>query len=269
MLDPAALPIRASSRAYRSNESNHERVHLEHAISYLRSAPAAEEAGGPMTRDLNTLLARLELRKTLLGGFFRERAINHLAEEETIKAERIRARNWELLRQWSEKGGLYFEPFDLAAKSEQFGILWCSVTRAASPQSPGVHAVWKLLHLKNPWSDARLRQPSRQVYSRSLDENGSLLRPGLAGIREVQLIPLAVYSLTYPNAPLLMVDFRDDLRLKLHEMTQRTVNEVTAWVIGISHFTNWYYYVAADAYNFVSSRHGGATSQADRLAGCV
>jgi hypothetical protein len=48
-------------------------------------------------------------------------------------------------------------------------------------------------------------------------------------------------------------------------MTQRAINDATAGVIGISHFTNWYYYAAADLYNFVVSRHGGATSESARL----
>jgi hypothetical protein len=48
-------------------------------------------------------------------------------------------------------------------------------------------------------------------------------------------------------------------------MTQRTINEITAGVIGISHITNWYYYVAADLYNIVRARRGAAVDQAARL----
>jgi hypothetical protein len=48
-------------------------------------------------------------------------------------------------------------------------------------------------------------------------------------------------------------------------MTQRSINEITAGVIGISHFTNWYYYAAADLYDFVSGRHGAAVDQSERL----
>jgi hypothetical protein len=79
------------------------------------------------------------------------------------------------------------------------------------------------------------------------------------------MVPLAVYSLSYPKTPLLLVDFRDQIHVRRHEMMQRSINEVTAGVIGISHFTNWYYYVAADLYDFVSGRHGAAVDQAARL----
>lgn len=64
---------------------------------------------------------------------------------------------------------------------------------------------------------------------------------------------------------MLLVDFRDKLRVRRGEMTQRTINEITAGVIGISHITNWYYYVAADLYNFIRARRGAAVDQAARL----
>src|SRR5581483_6386669 len=103
--------------------------------------------------------------------------------------------------------------------------------------------IWKLLNIRDPWKDPRLAGSSGPA----------------------QLVPLAVYSLDYPKLPLLLVDFRDKIHVRGHEMLQRSINEVTAGVIGISHFTNWYYYVAAGLYDFVSSRHGGAVDQAARL----
>ncbi len=98
-----------------------------------------------------------------------------------------------------------------------------------------------------------------------MNETGSLLPPGETGSQQVRLAPLGIYSLTYPKLPLLLVDFRDKLHVRRHEMTQRSINEITAGVIGISHFTNWYYYVAADFYDFITARHGGAMDRAERL----
>jgi hypothetical protein len=100
---------------------------------------------------------------------------------------------------------------------------------------------------------------------RAFNAAGSLLPIGQVGDGQEQLIPLGVYSLTYPKVPLLLVDFRDQLHVRRHEMTQRSLNEITAGVIGISHFTNWYYYVVADMYDFVTGRHGAAVAQAERL----
>jgi hypothetical protein len=79
------------------------------------------------------------------------------------------------------------------------------------------------------------------------------------------MVPLGFYSLNYRAQPLLLVDFRDRLRTRRQEMTQRSINEVTGGLIGISHLANWYYYVGADLYGFVAARHGHAMNQAERL----
>ncbi len=121
------------------------------------------------------------------------------------------------------------------------------------------------MNIRDPWQDDRLKHWKGPAYSRSLNEGGSLLPFGEQGAQQVQLVPLGVYSLTYPRVPLLLIDFRDKLHVRRHEMTQRSINEITAGVIGISHFTNWYYYVAADLYDFVVNRHGGAMDRAARL----
>ncbi len=265
MLDPSTTPIRATSRAYRTNEIDHERLHMEETISYLRNAPSGPQANGLTPAQLNTLIARLELRKTLLGGFVTERAAPKVGEEATIRYERTRMRNWKLLRESADKTGLYFETLNLAGESGRYAMLWFPLEEAVPPSGPKLNSTWKLLDLKDPWNDTRLKGAKSASYRRDLDENGNLLPEGIRGARQIELVPLIVYALDYPKFPLLLVDFRDKLRTRRHEMTQRSINEVTAGVIGISHFTNWYYYVGADIYDFIASRHGAATSQSERL----
>ncbi|HMF79601.1 MAG TPA: hypothetical protein VK604_28320, partial [Bryobacteraceae bacterium] len=68
-LDPMTMPVRASSRAYGSNESDNERLHLEEAVDYLRSAPVSDGPEALTQTQLDTMIARLPLRKKLLGGF--------------------------------------------------------------------------------------------------------------------------------------------------------------------------------------------------------
>jgi hypothetical protein len=48
-------------------------------------------------------------------------------------------------------------------------------------------------------------------------------------------------------------------------VTQRSISELTSGVLGLSHFTNWYFYFASDFYDFVSGRHGKAMNEASRL----
>jgi hypothetical protein len=243
LLDPMTTPIRATSRAYRTNEMDHERLHLEEAIHYLRQAPASPGQTSLSATQLDTVIARLELRKKLLGGFVSEHDATKFGQQENFEQEQTRTRNWELLRQSAERTGLVFEPLDLAGTSGQYAMVWFPAhAPAQQPAGAELGAAWKLLGIRNPWKDQRFGEERPEIR-----------------------VPLGLYSLNYPRQPLLLIDFRDKLHLRWHEMTQRSINEITSGVIGISHFTNWYYYVAADLYDFVASRHGRAMNQAERL----
>jgi hypothetical protein len=171
-----------------------------------------------------------------------------------FEQERIRSRNWELLRQLAEKTGLMFEPLSLAGNQGQYAIVWFPQNESAEPQGTSLNSIWKLLGIRNPWNDERLKNWNGPVYERAFNDNGS-----------AKVIPLAVYSLNYPKLPLVLMDFRDKLSTRRHEVIQRSINELTAGVVGISHFTNWYFYIASDLYDFVAGRHGKAVNQAWRL----
>lgn len=265
LLDPSATPIRVSSRAYRGNERDYQRFRLEEAATYLRKAPVSTDENGLSQAEINTVVARLELRKSLLGGLVPAKAVAHIGEEAGFTQERIRSRNWEVLRQCAERTGLIFEPLNLAGNSANYGVLWFPLGTAPPRSGTPTKSIWKLLNIHNPWKDRHLKNWHGPVYVREFDANGSLLPAGLTGVRQVTLVPLGVYSFDYPTAPLLLVDFRNSLHIRRREMTQRAINDVTAGIIGVSHFSNWYYYAAADLYDFVVSRHGGAMNQAARL----
>jgi hypothetical protein len=104
-------------------------------------------------------------------------------------------------------------------------------------------SVWKLLNIKDPWRDQQLENWKGTTYNRALDENGSLLPVGASGGRLITLVPLGIYSLSYPRHPLLLFDFRDKQRVRRREVIQRATTEITSGVLGISRFTNWYYYL--------------------------
>lgn len=263
LFDPMTTAVRATSRAYRANQTDYERLHLEEAIGYLREAPVSTGDAALTRAQLDTVVARLELRKRLLGGLVTDRHAARLGEEASFEVQSVRSRNWELLRQCASRTGLFFQPLSLAGGPKQYAILWFPLGSSFRPSS-SLSAVWKLLGIKNPWTDERLNDWHGPVFSRVLDSHGALVTPGHSG-RALQLVPLAVYSLNYPRNPLLLVDFRGERRVRHHEMLQRTINELTAGVIGVSHFTNWYYFVAADLYQFAARRHGKATDQAERL----
>ena len=265
MLDPMTTPVRASSRAYRTNQIDHERLHLVEAVTYLRQAPVTDDESALTSSQRDSVIARLELRKRLLGGLVAESHIARLGEEAGFEQERVRSRNWEFLRQCAERTGLFFEPVEVGGTTGEYAILWFALNGSPPTAGTSLSAVWKLLNIRNPWSDDRLTHWRGPVYTRALDGNGAFLPEAQTGDQPIELVPLGVYSLNYPKLPLLLIDFRDKLHVRRHELTQRSINEITSGVIGISHFTNWYYYVGADLYDFVVARHGSAINQAARL----
>lgn len=263
--DPLARGVRATSRSFWANQVDYERLHLEAAISHLRKAPMSSDSSALTSEELNTVIARLELRKSMLGGLVNDSHAARFGEENSYVGERIRSRNWEILRQLAEKTGLYFEGVNLAGAQNQHAILWFPINGSLPAGGTSLKPIWKILNIKNPWTDRWLKQEQHLSYFRAVDENGVLLPEGEAGSKQITLVPLGVYSLNYPRQPLLLIDFRDKLHIRRHEMTQRSINEITAGVIGISHFTNWYYYAGAMAYNMLWSRHGIAVDQDARL----
>lgn len=265
VLDEIARPVRAFSHAYRANELDRERLHLEEAISYLRNAPVSDSLSGLTGKQTDTIIARLKLRKHRLGGLVNPGDATRLGEKSRFDEERIRSRNWELLRQCADKTGLIFESLDLAGTTGQYAALWFPLKKASEPEGFELDSIWKLLNIKDAWTDQRLENWKGATYSRALDENGLLLPMGASSGRPITLIPLAIYSLSYPKQPLLLFDFRDKQRVHRHEVTQRVVTEITGGVLGISGFMNWYFYLGMELYEFVAARHGSPVDQAARL----
>ena len=252
--DPLGGPVRASTHAYRTNASDDERVWLDEAINYLRLAPVSNDATALTQTQVNTVIARLQLRNTLLGGLVDETHAKLIGAQSEFDRERSRSRNWELLRQWADKTGLMFEPLNVAGTYGHYAIIWLPQERSTVPQGTSLHSIWTLMGIQDPWSDERVKQWSGPVYERAFDGSGPK-----------RVIPLAVYSLDYPKLPLALVDFRGELNERWREVTQRSISELTSGVLGLSHFANWYFYVASDFYGFVSDRHGKAMDEASRL----
>lgn len=234
VLDPLSMEVRASTRAYQTNKHDHELLHLEEAKSYLQSAPTTYIT----EKERAAVIARLDFRKSLLGDFIDPSHAAKAGLNASLEQERIRAKNWELLRQCADKTGLIFEPLNLAGTSNQYAMLWLPAHSQPPVLGARLGPIWKLLNIKDPY--AASQWPAERT-------------------------PLGVYSLTYPKMPLLLIDFRDGLHLKRKELTQRAITEITSGIIGISRFTNWYYFVGADLYEFWASRRGTATNLQERL----
>ena len=252
--DPMMTPVRASTHAYDTNRQEDERLHIEEAISYLHQAPVSNDSTALTQVELDTVIGKLKLREILLGGLGTDNQAARVGMQSDFEQERIRSRNRELLRQWTEKTGLIFEPLNLNGSHAHFAILWFPQSESAEPENLSLQSIWNLLAMRNPWTDERLKNWKGPVYERTFDKNSS-----------VSVIPLAVYSLDYPKQPLILIDFRHKLSRRRREVAQRSVNELITGVLGISHFADWYFYVALDLHRFVVGRRGAALDEASRL----
>ncbi len=265
VFDQMRMPVRAISRERGSNELDDERIQLEETIAYLKHSPVSDSEVVLTQTELDSICARLQSRKELLGGLGNQQHAIEVAAERRLKDEQVRSRNWELLREWADKTGLIFEPVDLGGGSGQYAVLWLPLDESSQPVGSSAGSVWKLLNIKNPWTDQRLRSSKSKPVPRWLDENGTLLPAGASGAREISLLPLGFYSLSYPRSPLLLVDFRDQRHLRSREVIFRATSEVIRGVLGLSHFTNWYCYLALDLYEFVIARRGSPVDGGARL----
>jgi len=141
-------PVRASTHAYRSNASDDERVRLDEAINYLRHAPVSNDATALTQTQVDIVIARLRLRNTLLGGLVDEAHTKHIGAQSEFDRERIRSRNWELLRQWADKTGLIFEPLSLAGTHPHYAILWFPQEWPTALQDASLRSIWTLMGIQ-------------------------------------------------------------------------------------------------------------------------
>jgi hypothetical protein len=263
--DPLATPVRASTRAYRTNSGEEERVHLEEAIALLRRAPANGDGLGLTTGQIDSVIARLRLTQNLMGGLVKDSKLKGVEESRDAERQSTIGRNWELLRTSAERTGLLFEPLRLGSSGEDYAVLWFPLNTHFAEAGVSLDSTWKLLHISDPWDDSRLKTWTGYVQSRWLDSTGKLLAPGVTGTIQISVAPLAVYSLAYPRSPLLLVDFRDRQRAQRRDVIQKATDEIVNGVLGLSHFTNWYYYAGNGLYQFVKSRRGAAVNAGARL----
>lgn len=243
--DPEGALVRSSTRSYRNNLDDRQRLHLLEGlavVSQLEDDRAAEEY---FTRDeLTEIETRLMLASHGLGGLVSASHLDSAYLKQRARMEEMRGHNWDLLRQRAEQNGLYFEPFG-ADGSSTHALLWI----ATEDLNSGHRFDGQFLGISDPYRDARLK-----VWK---------------GYREVRdgkaMIPLAMYSLDYPKVPLLVVDFRDSHRAKAREMIRHAATDTVSGVLGISRLTNPLFLFGSTAFMFVSTRHGAADNRNARL----
>jgi hypothetical protein len=253
-LDPNGALVRSSTRSYRNNIADYRRLHLLEGLAVLSQLQDDPEVKSLLSEpELLEIQTRLTLAGKRFGGLVDSSKLPEAYFNERAKTEEMRGHNWELLRQRAEANGLYFEPLSLNG-SATHALLWVAKEDLATPHKFS----GQLLGISDPFTDARLKTWSGYSIVREVDADNP---------RQVELIPLALYSLEYPKVPLRLVDFRDTRAPKRHEMMRHAATDTVSGVLGISKLGNWPYLAGSWTWSFIRTRHGDANNRTARLKG--
>jgi hypothetical protein len=262
VLDVVGVPVRATSRTYRGNSSEYQQMHLAQAFETLSNLDGTR-ASDFSEQELETIAARLALDKKLLGDFVSDRRLDAVYDKDRTEADLHREHNWEVLRQRAESNGLYFQPLNLGQQEPAQAMLWIAQSELQSQGDRNFDG--KLLNIRNPWNDDRLRNWQGYGERWYLDADNRRVTEDTPGAVARDMIPLALYSLSYPREPLLLVDFRNDWNPKRGELIRRVAETTASGFLGWNGLANLEYFAGKQAWHFVQGRHGQPENRAWRV----
>jgi hypothetical protein len=262
--DPLGMAVRASTRSYRGNFDDYRKLQLFEALGALDGLERAETGDALLSdADFRQLYSRLSLSDRTLGGLVQERHLSKFYDRETARIQETRGHNWELLRQRAELNGLYFEPLALPGDTPLGALLWVAAEDVDHRSDYSFDR--QFLNIADPWTDERLQHWTGYKEVRYLDADNRAVSADSPGARPVEMIPLAFYSLGHPRVPLLLADFRDQLKPKRREMVQHGSSVLITGILGITRFGNWPFFAGESAWMFVRGRHGAAINRSARM----
>ena len=262
-LDPAGLPVRATTRAYWGNATDFRNEHVWSALPVLAAADRESTVGALSHDEMKQLQARLQLSTHLFGDLVSQSYLETAFEKERNAAVLYRQHNWDMLRQLAEQNGLYFQPLTLGLSKDANALLWVERHPPAARQH--VEFDSKYLGIANPFEGSWLEKWKGYTEQWTLDRDGSRVDPGTPGSHMATMVPVALYTLDYPKTPLLLVDFRQPSKPKAREAFSRGVDQLTTGILGLTAFGNLEYFAAKTTYMFVQRRHGAAVDRSARL----
>lgn len=262
-LSEIGIGIRASSLQYRQNASDYRRTATAAALTVL--SLYQETSGERVLSDveLKDIQARLFLSDKMFGWHMRSENLGRVYDKETAMARDYRGHNWELLRQYAEAQGLYFDPIEMSDGSARHAMVW--VSAADLKANRGKKFDRRFLNIKSPWDDAKLLNWNGYAQVRWYDADDREVDSDTPGARPRTLIPLAMYGLDHPKVPVILVDFRDNGNPKFREITKRILNDLTGNVLSLSKFSGLPFFIGRFIYDFVTGRRGLDINQVSRL----
>jgi hypothetical protein len=246
----------------------------QNAADYRRSAVAAalttlslyqETTGERVLTDteVRDVQARLFLKDKMFGWHMPSENLDRVYGKETAAAKDFRGHNWELLRQYSEAQGLYFEPIEMPDGTARHVIVWTSVSDIAANKGKDFNR--RFLNIRNPWTDKDLADWKGYTQVRWFDDDDRQVDAETPNAKPRTMIPLALYGLDHPKIPMILIDFRDRGNPKFREMSKRILNDFTVNALALSQFSSFPYFLGRFIYDLVPGRRGLDINQASRV----
>lgn len=262
-LDPFGLPVRATTRAYSGNVADYRNQQVWNAVNALAGADQQNAMGGLSQTEMESVQARLLLSTKLFGDLVSESYLPTAYAKDRDERLQTRQHNWELLRQKAEDNGLYFQPLTLGLSKDSDALLWVEQQDPPSFERPSFNG--QLLNISNPFEGDWREKWKGYTEEWAFDRYGSRVAPGTPGSRTARMVPVALYSLDYPKAPLLLVNFRAPSNPRRTEAIRRGSDQLATGILGLTAFGNLEYFAAKSTFTFIRRRHGAALNRSARL----
>ena len=263
LLSQAGMGARATVLQYRQNVADHRQAAIARALSVLSLYESVNGEKLLSDSEMKDIQARLWLTDKSLGWHMQDENLSRVYDKELSVSRDIRGHNWELLRQYSEGQGLYFEPLVMADGVARHAIVWTSAEDVAANRGRNFDA--RFLNIKDPWNDGKLGEWNGYSQVRWFDDENRVVDEGTPNAHSRTMIPLAIYGLDNPKIPTLLVDFRDNGNPKRREMSRRVLHDITDNIFAISSFSSLPYFLGRYIYDYVTGRRGMDINQASRV----
>ena len=263
MQDELGLGAKLTASQYRRNSADYKRAAVARALAVLSLYQTVRGEQLLSDVELKDVQARLWLMDKPLGWHLQSENLDRFYEKQLTTTRDIRGHNWELLRQYTEAQGLYFEPMEMPDGSARHAIVWTAADDLTSNQGRTFDG--RFLNIKNPWNDSKLLNWKGYSQVRWFDEENRVVASDTPNARPRTMIPLAIYGLDHPKIPILLVDFRDNGNPKRREMSKRILGDITGSALALSEFSSFPIFMGRFVYDFVTDRRGMDINQSSRL----
>jgi hypothetical protein len=263
VLDPKIYLIESAIQTYGENRSNYLQMQFARAATAIDMDDAFSEL--PMLSDAERrqLQQRFAERNNRLAPLLNDSQLERLYTKGMTTMRQTCARNWELLRQRAEAEGLYFEPLMLPDGTATHVILWVAREELETNRQKAFDG--RFLSISKPWGDKALLDWKGSTEMRYFDAEGRRVNDGPNAVRQVEMIPLALYGLDHPKIPALLIDFRKPMNAKARELSHIAFDRVGKGVFTASPIANSAIHFGRIAARVATRRMGVDLFQPSRL----